>query len=99
MGGWSKYQMWPLNIFVAQDFLSLVSKCSTTKSRNLVYIRAFNPYHCAFADFYSYCIEQNCHVLVMTLYNLNLAWQVILLKENITYWKQTRGHFHERSYT
>ena len=34
-------------------------------------------------------VEQNCHVLVTTVYNFNLACQHIYLKENLKYWKQT----------
>ena len=34
-------------------------------------------------------IQQNCHFLVTTLYNLNLTCQHIQLKENLNYWKQT----------
>ena len=36
-------------------------------------------------------IEQNCRILVTTLYNLNLACQLIKLKENLKYWKETRN--------
>ena len=43
------------------------------------------------ADFYSDYIEQNCHVLIMILYNLNLACQHTHLKENLKYSKQTRN--------
>ena len=35
--------------------------------------------------------EQNCHVLVATIYNLNLACQLILMKKNLKYWEQTRN--------
>ena len=36
-------------------------------------------------------VEQNCHVLVTTLYNFNLACQLTKLKENLKYWEQTRN--------
>ena len=31
-------------------------------------------------------VEQKCHFLVTTLYNINLACQLIKLKENLKYW-------------
>ena len=43
-------------------------------------ITAFLPNFQAFADFINeYCdyVEQNCHVLVTSIYNLNLACQPI----------------------
>ena len=36
-------------------------------------------------------VEQNCHVLVATMYNFNLACQLTKLKENLKYWEQTRN--------
>ena len=36
-------------------------------------------------------VKRTCHVLVMTLYNFNLACQLIKLKENLKYWEQTRN--------
>ena len=35
-------------------------------------------------------VQQNCHVLVTTVYNFNLACQHIQLKGNLKYWEQTR---------
>ena len=34
-------------------------------------------------------VEQICHVLVTTLYNLNIACQHIQWNENLKYWEQT----------
>ena len=38
--------------------------------------KAFSPYFCTFTDFHSDYVKQNCHVLVTTLYNFNLACQL-----------------------
>ena len=43
-----------------------------------------------FADFYSGHVEQNCHVLVTTLYIHNIASQLIELEENLKYWGQKK---------
>ena len=40
---------------------------------------------------YSDYVEQNCHVLITTFYNLIIAFQLIKLKENLKYWEQTRN--------
>ena len=45
-----------------------------------------------FADFYTHeFVEKKSHVLVTTLYNLNLACQHIKWKGNVKYWKQIRN--------
>ena len=36
-------------------------------------------------------VDQNCHVLVTRIYNLNFAWQHIRWKENLKYCEQTRN--------
>ena len=43
------------------------------------------------ASYHESTIEQNCHVLVTTLYNVNFACQLIYIKENLKYWKETRN--------
>ena len=44
-----------------------------------------------FVEFYKRFIDENCHVLVTTLYNLNFACQLIKMKENLKYCTETRN--------
>ena len=54
-------------------------------------IISFYPYFHPFADFYKRYVEQNCHILVTTLYNLNFTCRLIQIKENLKYWTETRN--------
>ena len=55
-------------------------------------IMSFYPKFLCFCRLYTVLaitFQQNCHVLVTTLYNLNLTYQQLLQKEILKYWKQT----------
>ena len=43
----------------------------------------FYPIFFCIADFHSDCVEQNCHVLVMTFYNLNPTCQHLKTLKNL----------------